>query len=82
MVIDGTIVAVLESWPLQLRVETQEGPYLVALLAETTVVDEGKSVEAGTLRVGQRVRLEGEASRPGTLAAHAIWVLPRSPLPA
>lgn len=72
MTIDGTVVSVMESWPLQLVVETEAGPRQVALRSDTVITAEGQPVEANRLVPGVRVRIEGDASSADTIAASAL----------
>jgi hypothetical protein len=69
MVIEGTIVDVMETWPLQLAVDTREGIYQVALAEATTVTSEGQPAEPARLLPGLSVRIEGEAPNPRAMRA-------------
>ena len=62
MIIEGRIAEVMETWPLQLIVETHTGRYQVALQAETKIGKKGQGVGAGTLRHGLNVQIEGQRS--------------------
>ena len=62
MSIEGTIIEVMESWPLQLSVETTDGQYSVELLSETTITKDGNAVDAGSLEPNIQVVITGEAS--------------------
>jgi hypothetical protein len=75
MIIEGKIVEVMESWPLQLTVETGTGRYHVELLSETTITREGETVDPGELLPDLQVRVQGQASGPNTMTAQAIKVL-------
>ena len=75
MIIEGKIVEVMESWPLQLTVETETGRYHVALLSETTITREGETVDPGELLPDLQVRVEGQASGANAMTAQAIEVL-------
>ncbi len=71
MVIEGKIVEVMESWPLQLVVETQSGRYYVELVPETTIAQQGQKVDQGNLKAGLQVQLEGQRSGSSQLAMTA-----------
>jgi hypothetical protein len=73
--IEGTILEVMESFPLQLTLKTETGRYHVALLEETTITQEGATVESGILRPGMRVRIEGQASALNAMTAQSIEIL-------
>ena len=76
MTIEGRIVTVMESWPLQLSVETDAGRYHVGLLQETDITRQGNKVEPGALRVDQRIRVTGNVSGDLAMTASAIEILP------
>lgn len=61
MNIEGTILEVMESWPLQLNVETKAGQYHVALLEETSIFQRGEPFNANQLVPGLQVKIKGEA---------------------
>jgi hypothetical protein len=73
--IEGEIVAVMESWPLQLTVETPTGRVQVGLQAGTVVTQGGQPSDPGGLRPGLRVRIAGERSGPGALSARSVELL-------
>ena len=75
MIIEGKIVEVMESWPLQLTVETETGRYHVQLLSETTITREGETVDPGELLPDLQVQVEGQASGSNAMTAQAIEVL-------
>ena len=62
MNIEGTITEVMESWPLQLFVETTTGQYHIELLSETTITQDGNDVEANRLMPNVQVVITGQAS--------------------
>lgn len=62
MSIEGTITEVMESWPLQLMVETNAGSYYVELLVDTKITQNGEVVEANRLMPGIQVVITGDAS--------------------
>ncbi|MBD2019778.1 hypothetical protein H6F43_06200 [Leptolyngbya sp. FACHB-36] len=61
IMIEGKIAEVMETSPPQLIVETRTGRYQVALQAETRIGQKGRGVDAGTLRPGLNVRIEGRS---------------------
>lgn len=69
--IEGKISQVMESFPLQLMVETQDGRYYVALLPETKIAQQGKTVDASNLNPGLTVKIQGLSSAAGRLAMTA-----------
>jgi hypothetical protein len=75
MIIEGTIVEVMESWPLQLTVETETGRYHVALLSETTITREGETVDPGELLPDLQVRVEGQRTGSSAISAQTIEIL-------
>lgn len=74
--IEGSVLDVMESWPLQLTVQTQGGRCHIELLTETVVSRSGQRVEAGELKPGVRVRIEGEGFGPNALTAREVRILP------
>ena len=69
--IEGKITQVMESFPLQLMVETQDGRYCVALLPETKIAQQGKTLDASNLNPGLRVKIQGLTSAADRLAMTA-----------
>lgn len=71
ILIEGKISRVMESWPLQLMVETQNGCYAVGLLSETKVTRWGQIADAGLLSCGLQVKIQGQPSVIDKLAMTA-----------
>ena len=69
--IEGKISQVMESFPLQLMVETKNGRYYVALLPETKITQQGKTVDTSKLNPGLTVKIEGRSSAANQLAMTA-----------
>jgi len=62
MTIDGQIVNVMETWPLQLTVQSGLSRYYVRLTEETKVSRGAQDVGPGQLRPSTRVRIIGQGS--------------------
>ncbi len=71
MSIEGKISQVMESFPLQLMVETKNGRYYVALLPETKITQQGKTVDTSKLNPGLTVKIQGLSSAANQLAMTA-----------
>ena len=73
-IIDGNIVRVMESWPLQLVVDTSSGRLGVLLTEETRIMERGRSVGPNALLPGEKIRLLGRSKpgRPETFLAEEI----------
>jgi len=69
--IDGKIVSVMESWPLQLIVETATDRYNVLLLLETMITRRGVKISAGELNPSLRVLIKGHRSSENQFAMTA-----------
>jgi hypothetical protein len=54
---DAIILNIMESWPLQLTVDTQEGPKQFTLDRQVTVRERGNIVDPGKLRPGQKIQI-------------------------
>ncbi len=54
---EATIVNIMESWPLQLALQTAAGSEQVALAENVLIQRAGVTVDPSTLRPGQTVRL-------------------------
>lgn len=54
---DATIVHIMESWPLQLVLQTASGREHVALAEDAYIQHAGKRVDPGALQPGQRIRV-------------------------
>ena len=74
--VEGRIVAIYETWPLQLALEGPRGRIDVALSAETAVIAGGRAAAPTALRDGARVAVEGETNAPGAMIAAGISILP------
>lgn len=60
MPVEGTIIEVMETWPLQLVISNSQGRVHVALREDTEVrKTDGTVGEVRSLRPGARIRLEG-----------------------
>ncbi len=69
--IEGKIIQVMESWPLQLMVETKNGHYSVGLLPNTKVTQCGQTVNTNQLNSGLKVKIQGQPSVGNRLAMTA-----------
>ncbi len=72
MNIEGTIVEVMESWPLQLVIQTQSGTQHVVLAPNAAITAKGLSVGPEMLKPGVRVRIDGVASGSGGMTATIV----------
>jgi hypothetical protein len=70
-IIEGKITLVMETFPLQLMVETKKGVYAVGLLPETRITQKGKTVDAGKLTPNLSVKIQGQLSNSNQLAMNA-----------
>jgi hypothetical protein len=77
-IVEGNIVRVMESWPLQLVVDTPSGRLGVLLTEETKIMEGGRSAGSNALLPGEKVRLAGRSKtgRPETFLAAEIHVNP------
>ncbi|MDJ0590061.1 MAG: hypothetical protein QNJ72_08725 [Pleurocapsa sp. MO_226.B13] len=69
--IEGKISQVMESFPLQLMVETDRGRYYVALISETKITQQEKTVDASNLNPDLKVKIHGLSSAVNQLAMTA-----------
>ena len=78
--IEGKITQVMESFPLQLMVETQDGRYYVALLPETKITQQGKTLDASNLNPGLKVKIQGlsSAANRSAMTAQAVEIKSRT----
>ena len=74
MIIEGQITGVMETWPLQLTVQTDAGMYHV-ILAEIVVTSGGQPVSPGDIREGDTVRVDGTPSGPRGITATSIDII-------
>ena len=72
MVVEGTIVGVMETLPLQLSIDTGRGTRQVALAEGTTITSGGQLADMAQLLPGRRVRVEGEAANESAMRAARI----------
>ena len=73
-IIEGNIMRVMESWPLQLVVDTSSGPLGVLLAEETRIMQRGHPASPNALMPGGRIRLLGlyKPGHPETFFASEI----------
>lgn len=71
---EGVIVRLLETWPLQLVVETARGQVHVGLREDALVTRGGRVAPPSALRVGERVVVEGEETAERAVDAAAVAV--------
>lgn len=71
MEIKGKIMTVMESWPLQLTVQTQTALYHVVLRSDTQITQQRQVVDPGSLRPDLPVRIRGQISSSNPLAMNA-----------
>ena len=78
--IEGKISQVMESFPLQLMVETKDGRYCVALQPETKIAHQGKTVDASNLNPGLTVTIKGlsSAAARSAMTAQAVEIKSRT----
>jgi hypothetical protein len=74
MLIEGEVVGVMETWPLQLAVQTDTGTYHV-LLDDTVIRSGGQPASSRDLRPGLHIRVEGEPSGPRGMTAIRIDII-------
>lgn len=74
MIIDGTVVDVMETWPLQLSIQTADGLFHVVLSESTVITAEGRAVDAGAVRPGMAIEVRGESSGAQRMAAECVNV--------
>lgn len=73
--IEGTILEVMESWPLQLVVDAEQDRFQVALKEDTQVLEDSERVDPGRFRPGLRVRVEGARTGASALRADTVHIL-------
>ena len=74
MEIEGRVLEVMESMPLQLVVESQSRRVSVSLKTDTVVRHEGGQADAGDLRPGDQVLISGTSSGRDAMVADSIAV--------
>ncbi|MCS6779172.1 MAG: hypothetical protein NZ555_05680 [Geminicoccaceae bacterium] len=75
MLLDAVLEAVMESWPLQLRLRTDHERLEVVLDENAIVERASRRVEPGTLRPGQRVRIELASTIGAGRTARRVTIL-------
>lgn len=77
MTIEGVVEAVMETFPLQLRIDVEGVAYRVSLTERTSVSSHGTSVDPGRIKPSARVRITGSSTPGGTkaLTADSIEIL-------
>ena len=75
MVIEGVVVDVMETWPLQLTLFSAESQFHIILTMDTTVTQGGEEVGMQRIRPGQRARIDGKSIGDLGIAAETIAIL-------
>jgi hypothetical protein len=75
MQLEGVIVAIMESYPLQLVVETTTGRYQVVLTEATTLTEAAASRAQADLQVQMRIRLTGVQHDANAMTATTIEII-------
>jgi hypothetical protein len=70
--IEGEIISIMETCPLQLTVATSTERYHVSLLPETIVRQVSQPIDAGALRTHQTVQISGYSTENQTITAELI----------
>lgn len=72
----GQVARVLETWPLQLELDTGEAETRPVSLVEGCTISSGESqLDAGTLRVGTRITVYGVPTAHRGITAFRIEIL-------
>jgi hypothetical protein len=74
MIIEGAVVHVRETWPLQLVVQSPQGRYDVTLMEETQVIRNDRHVSPGELKPRMKVEVSGEG-QGSALTAQLIRIM-------
>ena len=74
MRIDGVVVEVMESMPLQLIVKSGSSRIFVGLQADTIITRKGSRVDPGVLQSGMHVRIDGMETMQEAMTADSIEV--------
>lgn len=72
MRVEGVVIEVYETWPLQLAIEASEGRYHVGLQVDTRITYRGHPVAASEIKVHRRITIDGPASGPNAMLADSI----------
>lgn len=70
--IEGEIVSIMETWPLQLTVMVSSQRYHVTLLPETIVKQSDQLLDASALRTNRLVQISGYTTENHTMTAELI----------
>ena len=73
MRIEGVVIEVYETWPLQLSVEASDGKYHIGLHSDTKITRRGRP--AGASEIKGRIAVDGNISGPNALVADSIELL-------
>lgn len=74
MRIDGVVVEVMESMPLQLVVKSGSSRIFVGLQADTTIKQKASWVDPGVLQPGMHVRIDGAETMQDAMTADSIEI--------
>jgi hypothetical protein len=75
MVIEGRVTGVMETWPLQLTLRTDDVTYHIILSDDTAIYAEGQERSPADIRPGLMVRIQGDASGPRGMSATRIQLM-------
>jgi hypothetical protein len=77
MIVEGKILSVMESWPLQLTIETRKNEKIyVTLLLDTRIFRNSYEVDCKELMPNSYVRIEGDYQKDNlAITAQSIEIL-------
>jgi hypothetical protein len=76
VIIEGIIVAVMETWPLQLVVQQGSHRHTIALSESVEVKRGGQGADVSAVGTGARVTIYAERRQGGALVAQSVIVAP------
>jgi hypothetical protein len=69
---EATIVQVMESWPLQLALQTADEVVHVMLAEKVSIMRKGLAVDPGALHPGQKIRVLSRTPQGSVLALEIL----------
>lgn len=75
MVIEGMVVDVMETWPLQLTLAADKSRLHITLGMNTIVTQGGEDLEMAQIRPKQRIRVHGRRVGESGLVADSIVIV-------
>ncbi|MGD1804996.1 hypothetical protein ACP6PL_06090 [Dapis sp. BLCC M126] len=76
MIIEGKLIEIMETFPLQLSIETEDKKkHTVTLDPNANTIKQGKTLDVNKLKLEQQIRVKGKTLKSGANIIESIEIL-------